>query len=447
MKIINYVIGKDNKSKIFFDIFTRFSNFLSLEHTEEYYLIVSEKPEDNADIYHYHRPQFNGITHFPAVVTVHHDLCDTDLSLSEDVFLNEYRKADLVICLNTNQQNYLNHHGITNNTVIPHGFDKRLAALAEDFPPEKTSEKITIGYISKRYGRRVKGEVYLLNLLRRLDPQLIDLFFVGAGRREEAAQARKLGFDVKCFEYLPYSTLLSVYSKLDFLLMCSDSEGGPANVPEALGSKTHLLSFDIGISTDLLIDGKNGFILTGNVNDDSKLIASLLSQKNIISELKENWVTPPNLITWEQNFALHIKYYTEVIENFKNRETNLENDIVKLTSPPENISLIYRLPNIIRANDTLSTKITIVNNEKYFTEKDIYENNMYIALKGHSEKYGTSEIVRRRISQDLKLGLNTINFSTSISKEFSEVVFSFDLLCDHLGWFNCQNEEKAIKIV
>ncbi len=443
MKIINYVIGKDNKSKIFYDIFSRLSNYFTYKYSDEYYLVVSELPIDNAHIYHYHRPQFNGITHHPSVVTVHHDLSDTDLSLDEKVFLEEYKKSDLVICLNSNQKKYLAEKGINHTTIIPHGYDNRL----KDYKSKsKNTSKLTIGYISKRYGRRVKGEPYLVDLMRRLDPSKVDFVFVGAGRREEASIARGYGYDVQCFEYLPYSTLLTIYPYIDCLLMCSDSEGGPANVPEALASQTPVLGFDIGLVTDLVSDGQNGFILTGDPSVDSILIDKISNDSSIIDSLVHNWFTPHSLITWEDNFEQHIECYKKITSQTEKIEL-LNKDEMRIPYPPKNIRLEYQFPKVISIGDYITINVSIINDERIFSEKEILNSNMYIAVKKYESKTESKEVFRQHISNKLDIGINFIKFSFLLDKNVNDHPLSIDLLCDHLGWFNSDLEKFSVKVI
>ncbi|MCK8137770.1 glycosyltransferase family 4 protein [Pseudoalteromonas sp. 2CM28B] len=437
MKIINYVVGKDNKSKIFFDIFTRLSNYLSLNYSNEYYLVVTELPIEGASLYHYHRPQFNGVTHHPSVVTVHHDLEDTDLSLDKNIFLDEYKRADLVMCLNTNQAQYLKDHGVNNTCIIPHGYDKRLVDY-QDKPKDK--KKLTIGFISKRYGRRVKGEVYLNDLMKFVDPEYVDFIFVGAGRREEAMLARSLGFDVKCYEYLPYSTLLTLYPQIDYLLMCSDSEGGPANIPEALASKTPVLGFNIGLVTDLVKHNENGFLLTKDAKVDGEFIDVLSKNKELTKALNKAWFISPSLITWEEVFERKLSYYEEVINKGVLHEPE---EVEVINVPFQNVRMDYQLPKVIKAEELTTINISIINDECHYSKEIITNSNMYIAIKVD----GGLEVYRQRVNHDLNIGLTVLKFSFLLSKELSNQGFTIDLLCDHLGWFNLSSKCEVINII
>lgn len=441
MKIINYVVGKDNKSKIFYDIFTRFSNYLSIKCPDKYYLTVTEQPIDNADLYHYHRPQFKGITHHPSVVTIHHDLNDTDLSLDEKIFIQEYEKANLTICLNTNQENYLKNYDIPNVMIIPHGYDNKLSLIDSSYNKDS---KLTIGFISKRYGRRVKGEVYLEEILNQLSPQKVKFIFVGAGRREETILARSLGFEVECYEYLPYVTLLSLYSKIDYLLMCSDSEGGPANIPEALGSKTPVLAFNIGLVSDLVIDGKNGFILSGKSKEDALLIKRIYDNNEITENILKNWESTESLLTWEQVFEKHINAYDKTLLDFNHMDVNYE--AKKLLLPLNNIKLDFIFPKIIKKEQPICLNVMLINDEHFLSEELVTNSNMFIAIKENIDGE-ECEVLRFRLEQEIVIGTNRIKINLDCGKYLIGKSFTLDLLCDHLGWFNVCDNYTTLKFI
>ena len=57
--------------------------------------------------------------------------------------------------------------------------------------------------------RSDKGEAFLLELSKRLDPSLVEFLLIGAGRSEEGLALRALGFKVDVYQRLPYEILLT----------------------------------------------------------------------------------------------------------------------------------------------------------------------------------------------------------------------------------------------
>lgn len=171
--LVNFVISQDKKSRIFSDIFRRYMDAEGLLR-----VVVSEKPIDDANVYHYHRPQMETSLSAPSVVTVHHDLEDPDPFVAYERFHARYKEADHIVCLNSLQQEFLRKNGIEHTSIIPHGYDESLFTKKPIKAYDK-NRKAVFGIISKRYPRRFKGEVYLYDLLNFLPPEEVRFVLVG----------------------------------------------------------------------------------------------------------------------------------------------------------------------------------------------------------------------------------------------------------------------------
>lgn len=307
---INFVMSNNVSSGIFNAIIKYFKKYLP----EDDELYITEHPLSNMDIYHYHRPNLEKRLFENSVVTVHHDLEDTDPWFDASEFIDKYHQADQIICLNSLQQEFLDKEEELRNTVIiPHGVDKDL------FKPIKRilkkNKKLNIGIVSKRYGRRVKGEALLYELFKRLDSDSIRFTFVGEGRTQDKILAQSFGFEAIVFEVLPYSLFNELYSDLDILLIPSLFEGGPANVPEALYTKTPLIGRNIAMLSDIIDEDVNGYFLTGNPENDADLINRLAhNQDDIYKKLVKNINEyTPSVLSWKDVVNLHIEVYKKII--------------------------------------------------------------------------------------------------------------------------------------
>jgi len=306
---INFVMSNNISSGIFQAIIKYFKDYLP-SNCE---LFVTEYPLDNVDIYHYHRANLEKRLRPNSVVTVHHDLEDSDPWFDASKFTEKYHQADRIVCLNSIQKKLLEDEGLHNTIVIPHGINKNIFSVSKrDIIDDR---KLNIGIISKRYGRRVKGEALLYELYKRLDPEKIKFYYIGEGRSIDKHESRTFGFESEVYESLPYSLFDQIYSKIDILLVPSLYEGGPANIPEALYTKTPILGRKIAMMADTIIEGENGYFLTGNPDYDANLINSLASNENniftnLINSLNENI---PNVLTWEEVVNEHVKLYKEIL--------------------------------------------------------------------------------------------------------------------------------------
>lgn len=299
------------ESGIFNAIIGYFKEFKS----DDIEIYVTEKPLDNMDIHHYHRPNLENELIERSVVTVHHDLEDNDVWFDKNNFINIYKEANKIICLNNKQKKILESLNITNTIVIPHGYNNKIFTnkVNKKFSNEK---KITLGFVSKRYARRVKGEAYLLELFKRLDIYRFNFTFVGEGRNEDYLLAKKFGFEANLYESLPYSMFNQLYNDIDFLLVLSLFEGGPANIPEAIATNTPIIGNDIAMVSDYVKNKENGFILSGDINKDIKVFNEISYNKdNITQKVYNNVSNTKNLLTWYDVVQKHFELYENLVGN------------------------------------------------------------------------------------------------------------------------------------
>ena len=183
-------------SRIFDDIADWFDRYAD----HDWRVVETLKQQENADIYLFNRPNFEKKLPENSVAVVHHDFEDKITWLDFSRFERAYRQAKAIVCLNSNQKKHLEEKGFDNCIVIPHGCAPEFKR--KSFTTNRET-KLTIGFLSKRYERLVKGEPYLYQLLEVLDPDRIEFVFVGQGRLTEARYASQKGFSVRCWENLP----------------------------------------------------------------------------------------------------------------------------------------------------------------------------------------------------------------------------------------------------
>lgn len=305
--LVNHVMSSDVKSGIFTGLLDYYRRFCD----DDIRIIDSERPINHADLYHYHRAHLEKKLRKKSIVTVHHDLCDTDEWLQYEKFHDRYAEAKLVLCLNKTQQDFLYTKNIKHTKLIPHGYNPEVFRYEYDSKP--MDEKLTIGILSKRYGRKVKGEAYLLELMKRLDSRVIRFVFVGEGRTISSQKATSLGFETRCYEYLPYYCFGDLYRKLNFLLVASLFEGGPANIPEAISSATPIITTPIGMAKDYVEDGVNGIILSGDVDLDAENINRFSNKSEYLSLFKGALERRNSAMSWCDVMKLTSEYYRAII--------------------------------------------------------------------------------------------------------------------------------------
>jgi glycosyltransferase involved in cell wall biosynthesis len=201
---------------------------------------------------------------------------------------------------------------MTHLEVIPHGIDRGVFPIPTE-TRRPSGLGMTLGLISRRFERGVKGESLLAGMLPLLDPSRVRFVFVGEGRSRELALAEAHGFEAEVYERLPYALMGRVYAKLDALLVLSDFEGGPASVPEALGSGVPVFATPVGMCPDVVRDGDNGILLTRDSKRDADRISALLDQDcRELGRLQEGAFrsaaeTPDWAAVFDRHFALYAR--------------------------------------------------------------------------------------------------------------------------------------------
>jgi glycosyltransferase involved in cell wall biosynthesis len=273
------------------------------------------RPQRGADVWHYHRPNLERRLLQPAVTTMHHDPDDERAWLRLEYFLPRYREALIVHCLNTRQASVLAEHGITNTRVIPHGVDRNVFPVPER-PRQMSGSRLRLGIFSRRYANGVKGERIFGALMAHLDPDRIAFVFVGRGRWRDARMARARGFEARHWGRPPYPLMARIYSSIDALLILSPFEGGPASLPEALGSGVPVLSTPVGMCRDLVQDGRNGLLLTGRPGIDGDRIMGLLdgNGRGLADLNNAAFGSAADIPAWEAAMAQWHELYTAAVE-------------------------------------------------------------------------------------------------------------------------------------
>lgn len=261
--LINHVLATEQKSRIFDDLIESYAQYSSHEH------IASVDPIDDADVYIHHRVNKSKSIPRKSIAFVHHDLMDIDPAFSLKQYLIPIKKTSGVICLNTLQRKALLDEGVKSKIeVIPHGYAcsndaiNIFQSISIKKSKSKTygnNQKIVLFINSRRYLRGVKGESNLRMLVKDLDVNSYEFQFCGKDRVIDSIYARNNGFAAVHQQPRSYLSSLELYDRADLLLNLSWYEGGPANLPEAISTKTPVITRRIGIAFDLYGPDYPGF--------------------------------------------------------------------------------------------------------------------------------------------------------------------------------------------
>ncbi|MFD1217809.1 glycosyltransferase family 4 protein [Microbulbifer celer] len=309
---INHVMGNSVQSSIFDAFIGYFKKYAppSVEH------FVSPDPIEGCDVYHHHRPHISKSIPQNSVCTVHHDPKDHDGWLNLEQFIAAYRDSAAVVCLNSEQERLLSsRHQIDNTVVIPHGINTEV--FNDKVRVRLRDEKVTLGFFSRRYGRGVKGEFRLYEIAKRLPPERFRFFLVGKDRLVDAKKLESMGFEVDCYEFLPYRLMPDAYARIDALLILSNFEGGPACIPEAVYTQTPIFSTRVGMAVDYVRPslGENGLFIDQDLDVAAEDISDFFALKKSLSFT--------SVLSWQDVVSNYHSVYQAVVEKNESRYFNL----------------------------------------------------------------------------------------------------------------------------
>ncbi|MCP4178864.1 MAG: glycosyl transferase family 1, partial [bacterium] len=152
------------------------------------------------NLYYYFRPHLEVFIKPNSVATVHHDLKDN--GHDNESFLKSYQKIKKLICLNSLQKIQLKNYNFKGLEIIPHGYYPKLNSFK--IINKTHRKKITLGFFSRRYPRKVKGEDLLFKIASCLNTNLYRFILVGQKRSIEYKILIDMGFECELYEFIQY---------------------------------------------------------------------------------------------------------------------------------------------------------------------------------------------------------------------------------------------------
>lgn len=294
------------QSSIFNAIISYFEEYLKHD-----IIITNKEVHTGIDVYFYFRPHLSKKIKKNSVITVHHDLEDD--GYDNKLFIEQYRQATHIVCLNTNQYKYLNNLGFNNLHIIPHGYNENFS-FKKEF---KDKHKLDLGIVSKKYSRGVKGEALLKSLSLAFSPDEFTFTFIGEDREADAVRFSDKGFVSRHVKTSTYQDIINGYIKyIDVLLILSEHEGGPACLQEGLATSIPVVSTKVGASLDFIEEGVNGFLVDNHPDSISKALHYIkINYKHFFDVAKKHNVENKDLITWEEV----VQKYENVFNTFDSK--------------------------------------------------------------------------------------------------------------------------------
>ena len=165
--------------------------------------------------------------------------------------------------------------------------------------------------------RKVKRIDDVINIFKRVnETHKSKLLMIGDGpdRLKAEQLCRKLGISKKVKFLGKLKLIENILSIADVFLLPSETESFGLVALEAMASKTAVISTNTGGLPEVNIDGKTGFLSNvGDVSKMSKDISSLLSDKELLEQMKNSAFTHAKSFNLPEILPIYEKIYFRLI--------------------------------------------------------------------------------------------------------------------------------------
>ena len=197
---------------------------------------------------------------------------------------NLYESLDSTIILGSSYSKSILENSLLNNIkceVIPFPFEE----IDVDIEHKKSINQIkTILWGTTQPWTFRKGKSYFENVLEWLYKMVDnpnDILIKTIGPKDEI----KTNFNIEYLGTIPNRTELSIiYKNADVFALTTLADAGPMMAVECIKNETPLVSFATNISTDIVMGGKNGYIVDGT-EEYAKALYEILYNKNFHMDL------------------------------------------------------------------------------------------------------------------------------------------------------------------
>jgi len=228
-----------------------------------------------------------------------------------------FKKPDKITLYGRSLVKYALKAGVSPNKiqVIPTGISLSKKSASKDIRKEcnisdKTKILLYVGLLNSR-----KGVDIILKTTKRLVKHNIKTIIVGDGpcRQEFEVLAKKLGLINRIIFTGFRRDVKDFYKSADIFFFPSRGEGLPGVVMESMVFKLPVVTTDIPCTTDLIQDGKSGFLCKiDDVDDFSEKILRLIKENSLRKSFAEEAYQQIKHYDWKHVLSQYEKLYEEI---------------------------------------------------------------------------------------------------------------------------------------
>lgn len=177
--------------------------------------------------------------------------------------------------------------GVDTNLFKPASNDEYLKIRTKlEIPPGSicigSFQKDGAGWGEGLMPKMIKGPDILCEVLKSLSQKYhIFVLLTGPARGYVKKRLDGLNISYKHVFEKNYNNISKFYKALDLYLVTSRIEGGPKAIVEAMASGIPLITTNVGMASDIIEEGRNGFICK-NTNSDKDLIYKMIEKSDYV---------------------------------------------------------------------------------------------------------------------------------------------------------------------
>lgn len=157
----------------------------------------------------------------------------------------------------------------------------------------------------------IKGPDVFCNVIEQINKQKkVFIVLTGPARGYVKKRLIKANIPFKHIYLKNYREIPRIYNLLDLYIVASRAEGGPKAILESMACGVPIISTNVGMAPDIIVNGKNGFI--NKIEDEVGIVANALriyNDKFLTKEFIENGIKTARKFDWK---IIANKYYQKI---------------------------------------------------------------------------------------------------------------------------------------
>lgn len=270
------------------------------------------------------------------VATMYHGNYGINKQMDNNInmIIKNHQRLDKIIVSTVEMKKRMIDWGIPSEklVIIPIGFEIgpfiKSRSLSKDEIRQKYQippDSICIGSFQKdgndwgdgNEPKLIKGPDVFVKTVCELSKRFkVHCLLCGPARGYVKNELQKNGINFTHILAKDFSEIVTLYRCLDLYLVTAREEGGPMSLMESMASGVPLVSTNVGMAPDMIVDGENAFIVP--VDDVPGLVeksTNILTNEVVRSKIVNNGFKTVERFDWDVLIEDYVRLYDELMES------------------------------------------------------------------------------------------------------------------------------------